>query len=83
MTQHGLEESGVHKLLVPTEDSALQATDENFLRAVLTAVGTALYFNANDTNGYRLWKTDGTATGTARLSTSDDYYNGAGTRSLS
>jgi ELWxxDGT repeat protein len=30
----------------------------------LTAVGNTLYFIANDTAGYELWKSDGTTAGT-------------------
>ena len=34
----------------------------------LTAVGNTLYFEANDgTNGYELWKSDGTASGTVMV----------------
>ena len=36
--------------------------------ADLTAVGNTLYFVANDgTNGYELWKSDGTASGTVMV----------------
>src|SRR5437588_12669458 len=34
----------------------------------LTAIGRTLFFTAyDDTNGYQLWKTDGTTSGTERL----------------
>ena len=41
----------------------------------LTAVGTTLYFRATDgTNGYELWKSDGTAAGTVMVK---DIYSGS------
>ena len=42
----------------------------------LTAVGTTLYFRADDgTNGYELWKSDGTASGTVMVK---DINSGSG-----
>jgi len=47
----------------------------------LTAVGSTLYFVANDgTNGSELWKSDGTATGTVRVK---DILPGTGSSSPS
>ena len=41
----------------------------------LTAVGNTLYFEANDGfNGYELWKSDGTSSGTVMVK---DIYSGA------
>ena len=41
-----------------------------------TAVGNTLYFTANDgTNGYELWKSDGTASGTVMVK---DIRSGSG-----
>ena len=41
----------------------------------LTAVGSTLYFRANDgTNGSELWKSDGTASGTVIVK---DIYSGS------
>ena len=41
----------------------------------LTAVGNTLYFRATDgTNGYELWKSDGTASGTVMVK---DIYSGS------
>ncbi len=46
------------------------------LSLTLTAVGNTLYFRANDgTNGYELWKSDGTANGTMMVK---DINNGSG-----
>ncbi|MDP6640153.1 MAG: hypothetical protein QF817_03685, partial [Candidatus Poseidoniaceae archaeon] len=45
--------------------------------AYLTAVGSTLYFRANDgTNGYELWKSDGTSNGTMMVK---DIYPGGST----
>ena len=42
----------------------------------LTAVGNTLYFQADDgTNGYELWKSDGTASGTVMVK---DINSGSG-----
>ena len=42
----------------------------------LTAVGNTLYFRATDgTNGYELWKSDGTASGTVMVK---DINSGSG-----
>ena len=42
----------------------------------LTAVGNTLYFRAYDgTNGFELWKSDGTASGTVMVK---DIYSGSG-----
>jgi ELWxxDGT repeat protein len=47
----------------------------------LTNVNGVLYFTANDgTNGYELWKSDGTAAGTAMVK---DIYPGSGSGSPS
>ena len=47
---------------------------------LLTAVGNTLYFQANDgTNGYELWKSDGTASGTVMVK---DINSGSGSSSL-